>query len=260
MASSLSTRALAMVLCIANSASAASSAQSTCSGGPRQHHYDVSVLARDAVGGGRSLISKANGSSDFTYNFNTAWFPPPLHGAHSAYDDGLVVRVVDCNPNHMNCSAFPHQNWANMGGLAVVNASLRRGARGSNSAHNSAHNGDREDHGGGGPESPQFPPLSAAHVTEAAITWAGGTPPLPSDAPEWGAADPRIVYRPSNGHYYSEYLRRLSPYSGHCMRMSHANVPQVPPSECCILLIGSSMPITQHLCTTLRFIPTRNAA
>ena len=52
------------------------------------------------------------GSSDFTFNFATAWFPP-APGSKSA--DGLVVRVVECNPDHHTCPGVKHPEWSNAG-------------------------------------------------------------------------------------------------------------------------------------------------
>ena len=57
---------------------------------PRQAHYDVTVVQRSVARGGGSLISKANESSVFEYNFNTAAFPP-TRGVLG----GLIVRVQD---------------------------------------------------------------------------------------------------------------------------------------------------------------------
>jgi predicted GH43/DUF377 family glycosyl hydrolase len=74
---------------------------------PRQGMYDVIVTELDAVGNhGASLISQANGSSEFEYNFNAAWFP-----SQQGLPEGLMVRLVDF---------VQHPEWANAGALAVV--------------------------------------------------------------------------------------------------------------------------------------------
>jgi predicted GH43/DUF377 family glycosyl hydrolase len=78
---------------------------------PRQSAYRVGVVERSAVMGGGSLISKANGSSVFEYNFNTAAFPA---GAGRTIG-GLVVRVQD---------EKLHPEWANAGALAFVASSV----------------------------------------------------------------------------------------------------------------------------------------
>ena len=123
---------------------------STCKDNlPAQSLYSVTMVDRDPVGDDASLISHYNGSSDFTFNFATAWFPPP---ATSSAESGLVVRVVECNPDHNNCSKAPHPQWGNMGAFAVVNATLR------------------------GPSS-----LSAEHVDMSKITWSGADSPPQSE-------------------------------------------------------------------------------
>ena len=43
---------------------------------------------------GRKSISKENGTSSFTYNFNSAYFPAPVSGGA----DGLAIRVMDTQP------------------------------------------------------------------------------------------------------------------------------------------------------------------
>jgi predicted GH43/DUF377 family glycosyl hydrolase len=56
------------------------------------HGYSVEVTERNVapVGGG-AVISRANASSDFTYNFNAAYFPAPSSGGA----DGLAIRVLN---------------------------------------------------------------------------------------------------------------------------------------------------------------------
>ena len=112
---------------------------------PAQSVYSVTIADRDPVGNDAALISHVNGSSDFTFNFATAWFPPP---SSSSAESGLVVRVVECNPDHNNCSKAHHPQWGNMGAFAVVQADLR------------------------GPG-----PLSAEHIDMSKISWNGANAP-----------------------------------------------------------------------------------
>jgi predicted GH43/DUF377 family glycosyl hydrolase len=129
------------------------------------------VVQRDAVPGGAALISWVNGSSMFNYSFNTAWFPAPA--GSRMYEDGLVVRVVECNPNHHSCAGVPHPEWTNAGALAVVAASL------------------------------SSPTPWAQTVTLANVSWVGtAPPPHGGDAALWGAADPRMAVHPVTGEYY----------------------------------------------------------
>lgn len=132
---------------------------------PRQAMYDVIVTELDAVGNhGASLISQANGSSDFEYNFNAAWFPPP--SSQQGLPEGLMVRLVDF---------VKHPEWANAGALAVVPVKF----------------------------DPSNKPLLAQHVTQNMVTWAGAEKKDgPRGQEEWGAVDPRIVYRPKTQQYY----------------------------------------------------------
>ena len=137
---------------------AIASASGECSSAyPRQNDYSVSVTERAAAPGGAALISRANGSSDFNFAFTTAWFP-------DAEGDGLIVRVVECSPNHENCTGVPHPQWSNAGALCVVRASL--GASG---------------------------PLTAERVTNENVSWMGAVGPPQSNAAEWGFADPRAA-------------------------------------------------------------------
>ena len=112
---------------------------------PAQSIYSVTIIDRDPVGDDAALISHVNGSSDFNFNFATAWFPPP---SSSSAESGLVVRVVECNPDHNNCSKVAHPQWGNMGAFAVVQAAL-----------------------GGGSS------LSAEHIDMSKISWSGAKPP-----------------------------------------------------------------------------------
>ena len=54
--------------------------------------YDVAIVDRALGPGGGSVISQANGSSTFLYNFNAAWLPLPGHPG-----GGLFLRVTDTN-------------------------------------------------------------------------------------------------------------------------------------------------------------------
>jgi predicted GH43/DUF377 family glycosyl hydrolase len=167
-----------------NCSSSSSSSSSSSGGG-----YSVSVLKRDPLPDDRSLVSHRNGSSDFQFNFASAWFPLPEGGGsggggggqgkgHGNRTDGLVVRVVECNPDHHSCAnRTTHPEWTNAGALTVVEAAFPADASGGAS-------------------------LSVAHISAADVTFAGATPPPRSAAPQWGAADPRIAYRPAARTYY----------------------------------------------------------
>jgi hypothetical protein len=137
----------------------------------RQSQFSVTVVDRDLVPDGASLISHLNGSSDFSFNFATAWFPT-IPG--SATPDGLVVRVVECSPNHHSCANTTHQEWTNAGALAVVPANVS-----------------------GSGSKP-----TTAHVTDSLVTWGGAQGPPPANESKWGAADPRMTYRPADKTYY----------------------------------------------------------
>eukprot|EP00797_Seminavis_robusta_P029057 Sro579_g169940.1 Glycosidase (211) ;mRNA; f:7229-7861 len=132
---------------------------------PRQHLYDVVVTELDAVGNhNASLISRINGSSDFEFNFNPAWFPvqQQQHDSHDTVD-GLIVRLVDSQK---------HPEWVNAGALAVVPVNLNN------------------------------KPMAVRNkVTESMVTWAGAEQ-QPTPTQPWGAADPRITYRPKTQQYY----------------------------------------------------------
>eukprot|EP00040_Diaphanoeca_grandis_P019924 m.105545 g.105545 ORF g.105545 m.105545 type:complete len:396 (-) comp27658_c0_seq1:463-1650(-) len=144
-----------------------------CTGGVRQHEYTVSVTARDPLADDKAFISHINGSSDFNYNFATAWFPP-VPGTADGYEDGLIVRVVECNPNHHSCASAAHQEWSNAGALTVVAANVT--ASGTT--------------------------MTSKHITVKDVTWGGGPSPPHANTSKWGAADPRIVYREEDKTYY----------------------------------------------------------
>ena len=148
-------------------ASAAGAARAGCGSFPRQADFAVSVVERAAAPHGASLVSFANGSSAFNFSFTSAWFS-------SNGVDGLVVRVVECNPDHHSCAGVAHPEWSNAGALAVVRASLD--ARGG--------------------------PLSAERVTAANVSWMGAAAPPAANASRWGFADPRLSFRPSTGEWF----------------------------------------------------------
>jgi hypothetical protein len=160
-------RSLLAVALVATAVTAASPAPSNCSGGSRQAMYSVLVSQRSAMPNNAALISHVNGSSHFNFSFTTAWFPAPPGGS-----EGLVVRNVECNPNHHSCAGVQHPEWTNAGALAVVTADL----------------------GGAGPPSAGFVSLDN-------VTWVGA-PQAPSNASQWGAVDPRVAYRAADGTYY----------------------------------------------------------
>jgi predicted GH43/DUF377 family glycosyl hydrolase len=60
------------------------------------------------------LISKANGSSVFEYNFNTAAF---TFGDQDRWPKGLVVRVQD---------EKKHPEWANAGAITIVSVNISK--------------------------------------------------------------------------------------------------------------------------------------
>ncbi len=135
-----------------------------------QGDYSVGVVDRAAAPGGASLISLANGSSAFNFSFTTAWFTTGKEG------DGLVVRVVECNPNHHSCAGVAHPEWSNAGALAVVHASL------------------------------DGTMLTTERVTAANVSWMGvpAAPPH-ANASRWGFADPRMSFRASTGEWFLTY-------------------------------------------------------
>ena len=133
--------------------------------------YTVNVTERDAGEAGSSVISRINKTSDFNYSFTTAWFNSP---PGSPFPDGLIVRVVECNPDHHSCEGVAHPEWTNAGALTVVAANISSTA----------------------------PPVSQ-HVTLSNVTWAGAqAPPHGGSSGLWGAADPRVATNPSTGLYY----------------------------------------------------------
>ena len=150
---------------------------------PKQGSFSVSVSERYAADpkSGGSLISKANATSDFSFSFNTAYFPASGSGG-KAVAEGLVVRVVECADNHHTCVGHAtHPEWTNAGALAVVRADF--------------------------PAAPGAV-LSAEHVSLQNITWAGSAaPPHGGNTSLWGFADPRIAYSPTieGGMYFLTY-------------------------------------------------------
>ena len=142
---------------------------SNCSDGlEAQEKFDVEVTDRDPVAGGGPLIGRSHRA--FNFSFTTAWFPGEVAGTRT---DGLIVRVVECNPNHHSCAGVAHPEWTNAGALTVVRANLSATA-----------------------------PPTAADVSEASVFWAGTAPPPRSASAEWGAADPRCAYRAEDQTYY----------------------------------------------------------
>ena len=58
------------------------------------HGFAVSVIDRNlGPPGGGAVVSKANGTSSFEYNFNAAYFPVSPQGQDGR--DGLAIRVLD---------------------------------------------------------------------------------------------------------------------------------------------------------------------
>ena len=143
-----------------------------CTAYPRQADYAVTVTQRAAAPDSAALISHVNGTSVFNFSFTTAWFPAASGGGGGG-GDGLIVRVVECNPDHHSCAGVAHPEWSNAGALAVIRASL-----------------------------PAAGPLSAEPVTLANITWLGAPAPPRANASRWGFAYPRAAFRDATGETY----------------------------------------------------------
>lgn len=86
--------------------------------------------------------------------------------------DGLIVRVVECNPDHHACPNATHPEWTNAGALTAVHATL---------------SDDK---------------VNAQFISESNVFWAGVSPPPRANHSLWGAADPRIAYRKADSTYY----------------------------------------------------------
>jgi len=151
---------------------------------PTISNYNVSIVLRDTVPNGSSLISRINGTSpDFNYTFATAWFIPPpsslptIPNTHATtYTDGLIVRVVECNANHHSCAGVAHPEWTNAGALAIIGANLNI-------------------------SSSVYPTTEI--ITLNNISWVGTNPPPHGGTTAlWGAADPRISHSSNTGMYY----------------------------------------------------------
>lgn len=145
---------------------------------PHQGDFTVSVVERNPIPSGAALISHANKTSTFNFAFATAWFPPPKgpDGTAPAAEDGLVVRVVECNDNHHVCTNMTHPEWTNAGALTVVKANLG-GLQGT-------------------------PTITQPSVGDSDVFWAGVDAPPRATTARWGAADPRIAYRALTSTYY----------------------------------------------------------
>ena len=163
--------ALALLFSFAAGASSGAygGAGDSCADFPKQSAYTVAVTQRAAAPGHAALISHANGSTSFNFSFTTAWFP-------TTSGDGLVVRVVECNPDHHSCAGVAHPEWTNAGALAVVRAAL-----------------------------PADGPLSAERVTAANVSWMGAAPPPRANSSRWGFADPRATFRAASGEVYATF-------------------------------------------------------
>ena len=135
-----------------------------CGAYPRA--YTVTVLDRAAAPSGAALISFANGTTAFNFSFTTAW-------VNSTRGEGLIVRSVECNPDHHSCAGVEHPEWSNAGALAAVRASL-----------------------------PADGPLVSERVPAANVSWMGAAAPPRANASRWGFADPRAAYRAATGETY----------------------------------------------------------
>ena len=119
------------------------------------------------------LIAQFDGDSDFMYNFNGPWFPPP-EGSGAA--DGLIIRVQE----NFSSPGASHPEWTDIGALTVVSADLAAG--------------------------------KVAHINMSDVFWAGTPPPRhldhahvcthPHPLCSWAALDPRMTYRPKTKEYY----------------------------------------------------------
>ena len=146
-------------------------------------NYSVAVVDRNPIPSGASLISRINASSAFNYSFTTAWFPSP---PGSPRPDGLVVRVVECNPDHHSCAGVAHPEWTNAGALAVVGAELSGAA-----------------------------PPAAELVSLPNVSWMGApAPPHGGAAGLWGFADPRMAVRSVGGR--AEYFLTFDNCTANC--------------------------------------------
>lgn len=86
----------------------------------------------------------------------------------------LCDDIAECNPNHHSCAGVPHPQWTNAGALGIVPADLPA----------------------------QGVPSIKGVVDPSTIVWPGCDAPPQSDSAEWGAADPRLTYRPKTATYY----------------------------------------------------------
>lgn len=84
------------------------------------------------------------------------------------------LHSAECNPDHHSCVGVPHPEWTNAGALAIVRADLPADGT----------------------------PKTLGVVSPSNIVWPGCDGPAPSTAAEWGAADPRLTYRPKTETYY----------------------------------------------------------
>jgi predicted GH43/DUF377 family glycosyl hydrolase len=158
------------LLIIAAALAAASASPGNCSiDSPSQGGFDVELVSRDAT----ALLANwnnTNGTSDFNFNFNPAYFPAPGGG------DGIVVRVVECADNGFQSCPGPlnvtHPEWSDAGAMVIVHANL------------------------------SAVPPTVEHISLAGVTWAGSVAPEPSNHAIWGAVDPRMAFHNGSGTYF----------------------------------------------------------
>jgi len=149
--------------------------------------YSASVVAR-SVGPepGSPLISKADGTSDLEFNFNTAYFPS--NGAD--VPAGLVVRVQD---------DVQYPWWGAAGAVAIVPVNFSADGTTATAGHVKD-------------SSIVWPGVAAPPALPASICNATGqkSPSQchacdlrnPDNSRCWGAIDPRIAYRPATKTYH----------------------------------------------------------
>ena len=149
--------------------------------------YSASVVAR-SVGpeAGSPLISRAKGTSDLEFNFNTAWFPSNGAGV----PEGLVVRVQDNN-------RYPW--WGAAGAVAIVPVNFSTDGKTATAGHVKDSSVVWA-----GVAAPPALPASICNAT-------GQKSPSQCHACDlrnadnmrcWGAIDPRIAYHTATKTYH----------------------------------------------------------
>eukprot|EP00051_Salpingoeca_urceolata_P021901 m.349980 g.349980 ORF g.349980 m.349980 type:complete len:405 (+) comp19885_c0_seq3:512-1726(+) len=155
--------AVCLTFVLPTPATAAPPPPADCPSPPHQAQYEVFVVDRP----NHPLISAGNGSnhSAFRFSFAATWFNTPQQG------QGLVVRVVECNPDHQpDCGQSRNPQWVNAGALAVTRVKLD----------------DAQP--------------TAEFLGYDNVTWLSAQPPKGSE--QWGFIDPRLSYHPATGTHF----------------------------------------------------------